>query len=315
MSRYMTFKTSILTALKLTFKVEEISSQLDTEIDAMLSLRSDTKICAYVIIAKDINDVKMNSTIRSITISKSQDKLGKLPIIIFKQDANNTMFGILSYWDLDRYFINNNIVWREYNSSNINWLITQISTRRGAIKLLDSNMCRVVKTIYLNHDDINDGEIKYLRSFSKIYKMKDTSMISDEERLNRLIHGTPEEDYPNDELDEVLFHQILKTYPNAKVKSSLLLFDSELLDLRFLKARKLHLFYISFVPILYNDLGLPQNIPMHNNELTMELYYTPNFFRETNILPIGPVVPLYGNNNDFVAIVKNTYQPLSAINI
>ena len=107
MSRYMTFKTSILTALKLTFKVEEISSQLDTEIDAMLSLRSDTKISAYVIIAKDINDVKLNS---SITISKSQDKLAKLPIIIFKPDANNTMFGILSYWDLDRYFINNNIV-------------------------------------------------------------------------------------------------------------------------------------------------------------------------------------------------------------
>lgn len=309
----MTFEDSILTALNLHFNAVRISSQLDVGVDGILSLKGDSNIKAYICIQKNLNDNTLSHIIHSTNKLVSQDKLSKIPIIIFKQVAGNTMFGILSYWDFDRYFVNNQINWREYNIQNINWLITQISIRRGSIKLLDSSMCRVVKTIYLNHDDIIDGEIKYLRSFRETYKMKDTSMLSEEDRLMRLIHGTPEDDYPQDELDKVLYHKVVNTYPNAKVKSNLLLFDTELLDLRFLKERKLILFHMNFTPIVYSDSGIPQNTSISNNNLIMELYYTPNFFRETNILPINQIVQLM--DNDFINTIKDTYQPLSAINI
>ena len=307
----MTSETDILTTLELYFNVERISSSKDIGVDAILSIKNNSNVRAYIIVNKSVRNNKQDDIIRSIT----QDQLAKLPIIIFEQNANNVTFGLLSYWDFDSYFINKNINWREYNVENINWLITQISIRRGSIKLLDSDMCRVVKTIYLNYDDMIDGEIKYLRSFSETYKMKDTSMISEEERIKRLIHGTPEEDYPKDELDEVLYQQVLKTYPKARIKSSLLLFDSELLDLRLLKERKLQLFHLYFIPIIYNETGLPINNSMLNYEIMLELYYTPNFFRETNILPINQVVQMFVNSDNFIQKIKDTYQPLSIVNI
>ena len=311
----MTFESQILTTLELTFNVERVSPRLNMGIDAILSLRTNSKIKAYAIIAENVNDILLESIIESTNTLVHLNKLAKLPIILFKRDVANVMFGLLSYWDFDRCFINKNIVWREYDISNVNWLVTQISIRRDSVKLLDSHMCRVIKTIYLNDGDIIDGEIKYLRFFGEKYKMKDTSTISEEERMRRLIYGTPEDDYPNDELDKVLYLQVLKTYPNAKIKSDLLLFDSELLDLRLLKEKESHMFYMYFVPIIYDNLGVIQNTSIEDNELKMELYYTPSFFKETKISSISQIVKLDGNNNDFITIIKNYYQPLSAINI
>ena len=287
--------------------------------DAMISLKEHPEICAYAIFKTNVPDD--NSLSKWIKLSGARitegKNLRKLPVVLFYSKEECIKFGIFVDWDFDNCYINDQINWRVLNDANIPWLKLQLSLRRNVIKMLPENMFRVVKTIYLNSDEVTEGSIKYLRKFnpSTSYIMQKPTEHSQEDRFNRLLHGTPENEYPIDNLDKIILQQIIKSYPRAQMRSSLLLFDSDLINLRVLKERKIYPLSLYFIPVTYNELGIPTNDPQKNMELKMELYYVPNFFTETQISPINQVMQLDDIADDLLNAIRNTYQPLSFVNI
>ena len=66
---------------------------------------------------------------------------------------------------------------------------------------------RVIKEIkfeYEINDQIFYGTVVYLRKFSECYKMQTPKIDNDIETIKRYMVGIPQEEYPNDELDDVI---------------------------------------------------------------------------------------------------------------
>ena len=102
------------------------------------------------------------------------------------------------------------------------------------IRILSEKTISIIKRIKINEVD-NQGryhtaEIIYLRTFSNEYKMQQKEVVDEKEDFKRMIYGIPENEYPSDMLDKDLLEVVQQKYPTAKVKSSLMLFNSELRD-------------------------------------------------------------------------------------
>lgn len=139
--------------------------------------------------------------------------------------------------------------------------------------------------------------------------------LSEEQRFSRALNGTPEEEYPKDNLDEIIYQKVVETYPNAKVKSETFLFSTDLANLRIKKEKLLSSFKLYFFAISYNTSSLP--IVNENTQLNIDidLLYYPNIFGKNNIIPINQIVQTDDNLIITINHQKDTYQPISTINI
>lgn len=98
------------------------------------------------------------------------------------------------------------------------------------ISILPTNSIRIVKQIHISSAirQINCyASIIYLRQFNLNYQMKHYKLVDNNERLHRNLFGVPEEEYPNDELDKLIFDAIKMKYSNATLQSSILSTYSE----------------------------------------------------------------------------------------
>lgn len=76
------------------------------------------------------------------------------------------------------------------------------------------------------------AKIAYRRSFTKNYKLNSPKVVSREEQFKRFMNGIPQNEYPNDYLDEVIVRSISTKFDIVDNKSSLFLFNTELKDLK-----------------------------------------------------------------------------------
>lgn len=303
----MTFEINILTVLELYFNIERISSSRDIGVDAILSLKSNSSVCAYIIIEKNVKKDKLDYIIRSI----NQDQLAKLPTIIFEQDVdtNNITFGLLSYWDFDRCFINKNIKWRELNKPNVNWLTAFLNARRGNIRFLPNHMFRVEKIISLNSSSLIEGEIHYLRKFQGNYRMKKTQMQSNSDNFSQFLYGIPEDQFPSDKLDNFIFNHIKNIYPAAEMKSNLILFETDLLDVARLKDRK-----IKYETIYAHNL----QTDYFRGIATLEMFYNQNIWMTLESVRNILITMDCRDENEIQQLqmwINDVYEPLSEINV
>lgn len=303
----MTFEINILTVLELYFNIERISSSRDIGVDAILSLKSNSSVCAYIIIEKNVKKDKLDYIIRSI----NQDQLAKLPTIIFEQDVdtNNITFGLLSYWDFDRCFINKNIKWRELNKPNVNWLTAFLNARRGNIRFLPNHMFRVEKIISLNSSSLIEGEIHYLRKFQGNYRMKKTQMQSNSDNFSQFLYGIPEDEFPSDKLDNFIFNHIKNIYPAAEIKSNLILFETDLLDVARLKDRK-----IKYETIYAHNL----QTDYFRGIATLEMFYNQNIWMTLESVRNILITLDCRDENEIQQLqmwINDVYEPLSEINV
>lgn len=305
----MTFEDSILTALNLYFNVVRISSQLDVGVDGILSLKGNSNIRAYVCIQRNLNGNTLSHIIHSTNRLVSQDKLSKIPMIIFKQVADNTMFGILSYWDFERCFYNENIKWRELNELNLDWLKVFLSAQRGNIRFLPNHMFRVEKIISLNSSSLLEGEIRYLRKFQGDYRMRKTKMQSNTDKFNKLLYGIPEDEFPTDALDNYIFSHVKKVYPAAEVKSNLILFETDLLDVARLKDKQIK-HEIIYARNMQTDYLI--------GTATLEILYNQSFWTTLESVRKVLIAIDCRNENEIQQLrmwIDKVYEPLSEINI
>ena len=304
--------------------IEYILSRIRDRYDGVEELSSDLP-CDYIVYTKNRRDsfyIIMSTT--ELIPAETKARMSRFmdcvrnrtmnmkPIIVFLQEDYNLMFGILVYWDDSKAFLNTDIHWMDWKAENELWLDIQIHARRMQLDYLPIDYLRVIKTIHLNDKDISDGKLIYLRKFTPEYKMQTPPAQNEQERLNRLFEGTPESEYPADMLDDLLYSRIKELYPLATMQSQLLLFHTDLLNLRKNKecVRK---------PISLCFKLLNENLALDGTQknILLEYYYRPNIFKhQSYIHDIDSLVPIQ-KEDMFMALIKkaNTYEPLSTMMI
>lgn len=261
----------------------------------------DNKIICYFVFKSFYNENEEKHNLKEYATQLSNISTNE-PIVVIRQTKDSQLeFGILCYWEYGHYIFNRDIKWRNLCEENVEWLRIQIRAKRMVIRFLPEKYFRVVKTINLMSSSLVDAEIVYLRKLEKeTYKMNTKLPMDDLERFNRLLTGTPEEKYPNDELDRQILKSVQRYYPSARVKSRLLLFETELMNLRLYKDKISQKERITF-----------ENPNHENREITLECYYYPNFRYIRNKPKYGNVQTIPINNIGLCEM----YEPLSALNI
>lgn len=237
------------------------------------------------------------------------DQMEMKPVVVFQGSEDNLQFGILIYWDQKKSYLNMDIHWKEWNEENIAWFNMQIHARRMQIDFLPVEYMRVIKEIELNDDNVLDGAFVYLRKFTPTYKMKTSSKLSDEERFNRLLKGTPEDEYPNDELDDLIVSRVIEKYPKAKKRTKLLLFHTDLLNIRMYRDFDMDQQYMKIYKKWNKDEAM---------KICLECYFRQGFFKRWNPkihhLDTDIVIPTEG---EYLDIIEKTqyYESVSNMNI
>ena len=111
------------------------------------------------------------------------------------------------------------------------------------IEGLNIEDCRVLKEIFIigdrNFGESTIGQIFYKRKINENYnfiKQKEYDERKENTLLEKLLEGYPkQENYPNDELDDLILSGIKQQYPKSKIKNSLILFNIDLENLEILK--------------------------------------------------------------------------------
>jgi hypothetical protein len=231
-------------------------------------------------------------------------------VIVFKlSDDKQWLFGMLCYWNFERLSFNKNINWRLLNEENVKWLRMQLKARHSRIAFLPLDYIRVVKIIDLRAEGYYDARVIYLRRFyGDDYRMKQHVEKTQEDRFNRLLNGTPQNEYPSDCLDELILKEVRQKYPNASLENKLLLFDVDLLNYRLEKEHKKQNLKIK----LQTENG--GNVKI--STIPLECYYQLNFFKPELMREIElPSILNIEQYNKIYEIVKTTYESLSTINI
>lgn len=285
-------------------------------IDAQANVRN-SNIRFYVIYKSNHpRDYDVLQLFKKIDALPTANVILQNSIVIITSVGNIYEFAIMSYCDYGRSYLNKNIKWRQYSDAvNIEWLNQQLKTKRDYIALLPQDMWKIKKTIFLNTDEINEAEIIYFRTLTKKYRMTTSNELSEEERFYRTLNGIPEEEYPKDELDKIIYQKVVETYPNAKVKSETFLFSTDLANIRIKKEKLLFSLELCFFAISYNTSNLPVINENSQLNINVDLLYYPNIFGKNNIIPINPIVQTDDNLMITINHQKETYQPISNINI
>jgi hypothetical protein len=253
----------------------------------------------------------INGLMKSLLQQAGQDEDMQSPLVMITPQDSTYQISLLAYWEYNKCHLNTKRSVRPINPDTILWIEAQIGARRMHVNSLPLEWNGVIKTISLNTKDIVDSRVLYWRKFTDTYKMMPGQPQDDSDRFNRMLLGTPENEYPNDILDKIILQQIQSVYPEAAVKSKLLLFDTDLLNLRQLKDKLCEYQDLSYC--LYNGNTL---YPIKYSSFKIECYYYPNFFRPSQVKILSQYntanVQTY---NNIELLRATTYKPISYFNI
>ena len=253
----------------------------------------------------------VNELMKSLMQKAGQDEDVQSPLVMITPHDSAYLISLLIYWEYNRCHYNTKRSVRPINQDTLLWIEAQIGARRMHINPLPFEWNGVIKTVSLNSNDLVDSKIIYWRKLTDIYKIMSEHPKDDSDRFNRLLLGTPENEYPNDVLDGVILQQIRSVYPDAEVKSKLLIFDTDLLNLRQLKDMLNVCQDLSCC--LYNGNTLS---PIKYSNCKIDCYYYPNFFRPGQVKILSQYNTANTQTyNNIELLIKTTYKPISYFNI
>jgi len=297
---------SILMALQQYFDVKQIASE-KMPIDYLVS-DEENRIKFYTVV-KSSNDAEWADRVKSLAQYLELPKTEKLNVIVFKSsEKKDLLLGMLCYWNFERLRFNKDIHWRSLSADSIGWLRMQLKARHTRIAFLPLDYIRVVKTIDLRAEGYYDARIVYLRRFyGEDYRMQEHTEVTQEERFDRLLNGTPQNEYPHDSLDDFILEEVRTIYPNASLKNKLLLFDVDLLNYRLEKENKKQ--------IIELELQIAEGNKITTKSVPLECYYQLNPFK--SYLMREKKLPVFVNTEQYHELCKlqSTYNTLSEINI
>jgi len=154
--------------------------------------------------------------------------------IMFVNEAKESAkIGIVIDWYNSTPIINQKVSLKEITEKSWGKIYNQILCLDKTIRSLPNVSWKVIKRITVKNNQIVLGEIMYLRDFSPNYKMSSPTVRSEQEKWNIFLNGIPQDEYPNDQLDDLILKKIKEMYPQTNgFNSALLLFNVELRDLK-----------------------------------------------------------------------------------
>lgn len=184
--------------------------------------------------------------IEGIDISERENRIPVLLAAVNEGDES-VKIGFLLAWQYGKAKIYRKPAMVDLNPSNADKILDLVKSMDETIRLLSEHGMKVVKRIKVEHEEANGrlsfGDVVYLRDFTQEYQMHQKEVVDERERMERMIHGTPQNEYPDDELDNAIFEKIRERFPGSRKFSDLLLFSTELRDLQLLSRS----FYRSFI--------------------------------------------------------------------
>lgn len=162
----------------------------------------------------------------------------RMPIILMCADKDTEIirFGYQLTWERYRATIQTKVTLRDINPENWEALIVNLKEMDRVIRFLENDKISVIKRIAvekkMSWGGIAHADIIYLRRFTEQYKMQKKEVQTEQERFHRMLTGIPEEEYPNDILDDVILKGVESVFPNPQKKSQILLLNTELQDLK-----------------------------------------------------------------------------------
>lgn len=224
--------------------------------DVRIEMLSNTKVIDWLVTYNDGTDLKFGVIIKK-TSSKSSPDLSVLadeingldftnsiyrhPIIALfvEESTENAKVAFLVGWRFGSPRIYKNFELRNLNPKTGNIYLQIIKSMDEVIRVLSTDDLKLLKRITFSRK-LHDGrkqnaEILYLRKLSPTYRMNKKVVVDEKERFERLLKGTPEDEYPKDELDRIILEAVKGQFKNAKVYSRLMLFSTDLDDLQMYK--------------------------------------------------------------------------------
>ena len=212
--------------------------------------------------------VKLSTYKQSKLFKKTSDYLGKLdfsnveyriPVLLLcvNESAETATFTPLIGWSHGRPEIYTNGVQNLLTKESSKQFSLYVHTMSDIISFLDVNHWNVLKKIRIE-TQTRDGnaipaEIVYLRKFSNSYKMRNSHIVDEKISVDRLLNGIPQDDYPNDILDDCILGAFEPHFVNASMQSSLILLNSDVKQLQIYKSYCHNEVQISVFPYLDDD--------------------------------------------------------------
>lgn len=194
---------------------------------------------------------ELNGFVQSICANKDGDSQLRISVLLMFVDE-----------DTGRVYVQKLLTWRYglssvsdveneephiLNESNAQILFAELD---NVIQVLPQSMWSFKKTITINDDSFIQAEIVYFRKFREDYRMKETPELSEIEKFYRYVNGIPEDEYPKDRLDEMIFEGVCHNYEQSDERTSLFILNTELRDLQLLLNHEIADVRFLFIPRL-----------------------------------------------------------------
>ena len=286
------------------WRIEQIAMTILYRLFGNVSFtRSPKGICDFIVSYNDGTGLRFGVVVKETSFNESDNfhKLintleqtnlfleeNKMPIIALYVDevSENAKVAFLVGWRFEKPRIYKDFELRNLNEKSAGTCLQIIKSMDNVIRLLSADELYVLKHLVFSRKHIEErsikGEILYLRKLSTTYRMKQNEVVDEKQRLERLIKGVPEEEYPKDDLDRLIIEAVKAKFKDAKVKSSLMIFSTELDDLQYFK--RVHCHHTSLVvwPKTSNlsVLETDRLIGLDPLSLDIELYVDNLLFRD-----------------------------------
>jgi hypothetical protein len=218
---------------------------------------------------------ELNSYIAQVSSSILLRGAPKLPVVIIKVNevTGEAELGVVLYYQYGTPTIEKRIRFMPMNEENRGRLMDELKTADSVIRFLEIANCKVIKTIHM--PVIQNGHeyrarLVYARDLSLSYRMKSHGEMTDVDRFEYILKGIPEDDYPMDKLDEGMLESTKKQgYVNAFMESHLLLFSSELRDLKRVYDRPSEIVNFIIIPDMASCPALPNGFSLTSFNVDM----------------------------------------------
>ncbi len=168
----------------------------------------------------------------------SDQGMPKLPLvlILLNEESQQMKAAIVVESHFGMPIVNREIKFQELTSESWPLFFDTIKSADSTIRVLTDFNFRILKRIsfiYQGEHHEGTGHLLYLRRFRPDYRMTPREVNSRQQQFELYLNGIPEEDYPSDDIDHMILDAVCNRYQNAEVRSSLLMLNTELRDLRY----------------------------------------------------------------------------------
>ena len=207
-------------------------------------------------------------------------------IMCVNEAKETAKMGVVVSWYNQIPIVNQKLSLKELSDNNWTLIYNQLLTTDKTIRIIPNISWKVIKKIPIIKDDNNWGEVLYLRDLSSNYKMSPKVRTEQEKWDNFFNKGVPQDEFPQDKLDDLILSKIREFSPESNVYSSLLLFNTELRDMQIRYKNYIRHSVPLIIKPNWDELFL-KNAQEFNKQITvkLEIFVSPIDSAKVNLLP------------------------------